>query len=116
MMYEYRLYSAVPGTMPTLQQRYRDTILRLFDKHGFRAVGFWDSFIGTQNSLHYILEWDDLGQMERGWKAFRSDPEWLQCRKETEGDGPMVLDVVNQIWTLTDYSPKPVAQRPWQGK
>ena len=109
MIYEYRLYIAAPGRMPDLNARFRNDTMGIFKKHGMRVVGFWTAAVGNAHELHYILEWDDLAHYEKSWASMRADQEWLDIRKRTEANGPLVTDVRNQLWNLTDYSPKPTA-------
>jgi hypothetical protein len=39
MIYELRVYQPVPGRMPKLQARFRDQVLRIWEKHGIRPIG-----------------------------------------------------------------------------
>ena len=109
MIYEYRIYIATPGRMPDVNKRFREQTMRMFAKHGFRVVGFWEPVVGDTSELHYILEWDDMAHMERTWTVFRKDPEWIEIRRVTEANGAIVSAVKNQVWRLADYSPKPRA-------
>jgi hypothetical protein len=106
MVYELRIYTAVPGKLPQVSDRFRNHTLRLFEKHGFKSVGYWTYVIGpSNNQLVYLLEWKNLAQREQSWAAFQSDPDWQAVRKETEKDGPIVDHVENSILQPTDYSP-----------
>ncbi|MBS7638378.1 NIPSNAP family protein [Candidatus Bathyarchaeota archaeon] len=105
MLYEWRVYEVVPGRMGDLHERFQKTALRLFEKHGIRVVGFWEAFVGTSNILYYMIAWEDASQMEKAWNAFRSDPEWLKARQETEREGPIVERIHNILLRPTPYSP-----------
>lgn len=105
MIYEYRVYEAMPGKLPALNARFREVTLRLFEKHGLKVVGFWETVVGTSNQLHYMLSFQNLGDRERAWAAFGADAEWQAARAESEKDGPLVARVQNSIWRPTDYSP-----------
>ena len=105
MIYEYRVYEAMPGKLPALNARFREVTIRLFEKHGLKVVGFWETVVGTSNQLHYMLSFQNLGDRERAWAAFGSDTEWLAARAASEKDGPLVARVQNSIWRPTDYSP-----------
>ena len=61
MIYEYRVYEAMPGKLPALNARFREVTIRLFEKHGLKVVGFWESVVGTSNQLHYMLSFQNLG-------------------------------------------------------
>jgi hypothetical protein len=105
MIYEYRAYYVMPGRMPDLQKRFAEVTLGLFNKHGIRVVGFWETVIGESNELVYICAYDDLAHRDRAWRAFMADPQWLAARQTTEANGPLVERVVNKIWKPTAFSP-----------
>jgi len=105
MLYEMRIYDAVPGKFQALHDRFANITLRFFEKHGIRVVAFWEHVIGVSNQLIYVLAWQDLAERERVWGAFASDPEWLKARAETERDGPLVAKITNYILKPTPYSP-----------
>ena len=105
MIHELRVYHCVPGRLPDLNRRFEATTLKLWDKHGFRPVGFWTTLIGPDNqALHYLLAWDSLAEREQRWSAFQSDPAWIAARAETEKAGPIVARIENQILVPTSYS------------
>ncbi|MBI4497713.1 MAG: NIPSNAP family protein [Chloroflexi bacterium] len=105
MIYEYRVYHALPGKLPALNARFAEITLPLFQKHGIQVVGFWETVIGTSNTLHYLLAYRDLAHREQAWSSFQSDPEWQQARAATEVDGPLVEYITNTILRPTPYSP-----------
>jgi hypothetical protein len=107
VIHELRVYEPVPGKLPALHRRFRDVSIGLFERHGIRVVGFWDTYIGpgAGSSLTYLLEFDDLAHRESAWDAFQKDPEWQQARAESERDGPLVARITNSILRPTAYSP-----------
>lgn len=105
MLYEWRVYEAVPGRMGALNDRFKNITLKMFEKHGIRAVGFWEAVFGTTNTLYYMLAWESMAQRERVWGEFQSDPEWIKARQETEREGPLVQRVHNLLLRPTAYSP-----------
>ncbi|MGC2768180.1 MAG: NIPSNAP family protein, partial [Candidatus Acidiferrum sp.] len=40
-VFELRVYHAVPGKVPALESRFRDTISKLLAKHDLKVVGYW---------------------------------------------------------------------------
>jgi hypothetical protein len=108
MLYEYRKYTAAPGKLPAVHERFEKSVLGLFDRHGMQVVGFWTPVVGaTISELHYILKWDSAEQMQSSWGAFVSDPEWARVAAESERDGVLVASVDTQLWASTSYSPGP---------
>jgi hypothetical protein len=105
MIYELRVYKCVPGRLPALLNRFANTTLKLWDKHGIKQAGFWTTLVGESNQeLYYLLAWESLADRDTKWNAFQADPEWLAKRAETEKDGPIVANVANQLLTPTAFS------------
>ena len=105
MLYELRVYTALPGRMPDLLARFKDHTVSIWQKHGIIPVGFWTTLIGRSTSeLTYILAWNSLADREIKWAAFESDKEWLHVRDESEKDGPIVASISNQILRPTSFS------------
>ncbi|MDP2296487.1 MAG: NIPSNAP family protein [Pseudolabrys sp.] len=105
MIYEMRVYRAVPGRLPALLNRFQNTTLDLWKTRGFRPVGFWTTLVGESNmDLTYLLAWESLAERERIWNAFMADPEWIAKRAESEKDGPIVANITNTILQPTAFS------------
>ncbi len=105
MLYELRIYEALPGKLPRLQQRFSEDALPLFTQHGIRQIGFWTTYIGPSlNTLTYLLAWEDLAERQTRWDAFQSDPTWLAAKERSERDGPLLARVESQILSPTAYS------------
>ncbi len=109
MIYELREYDIEPGKMAAYDKRFEEVdIVRLFEKHGMKVIGFWHTVIGenAQNRITYMLAYEDLGARERCWKSFHADPTWPQKRRETETDGrSWNRHIRNTILAPTSYSP-----------
>jgi hypothetical protein len=106
MIYELRVYRAVPGRLPKLIERFRDHTLKIWDRLGIKQVGFWTTMIGESEGgeLTYLLAWDSLADRESKWAALLIDPEWLQVKSATEADGPINANITNQILIPTSFS------------
>ncbi len=105
MIHELRIYHCVPGRLPALTKRFETITLALWDKHGIRQAGFWTTVIGDSNqTLTYLVAWEDLAERDAKWTAFQSDPEWIAARAGTEADGPIVGHIVNMILQPTAFS------------
>ena len=105
LIYELRIYDAMPGKLPALNDRFAKITLGYFEKHGIKSVGYWTDVIGVSGRLTYMLAFDDLGHRDRAWAGFQSDQERLAAFAETEKDGPLVARVENRIMRSTPYSP-----------
>lgn len=98
MIYELRCYECVPGKLPSLLRRFEDDALPIWAEIGIKATGFWTTVIGDNDqSLHYMLAWENLAERESKWQTFTTDPRWIAARKRTEADGPLVARIRNSI-------------------
>jgi hypothetical protein len=105
MIYELRVYHCLPGRLPALLNRFETATMRLFEKHGIRQVGFWTVAIGESNQdLIYILQWESLSERDKKFASFQTDPEWLDARRRSEEDGPLVASISNTIMNPTAFS------------
>jgi hypothetical protein len=103
---ELRIYSASPGKLPALNERFANHTVDLFRKHGLESVGYWTDDVGTNNRLIYMLDYPSLGDREKNFANFGADPEWQKARAESEANGPLVRNVEVKLMRLTSYSPR----------
>jgi hypothetical protein len=106
-VFELRTYTAAPGRLDTLNARFRDHTLKLFEKHGMTNIGYWTPIDNAENKLIYILAHASRQAADRSWKEFGADPDWQTARKESEtkAGGPLTTKVERLYLTATDYSP-----------
>ena len=105
MIYELRVYHAVPGRLPDLLKRFDTITLKIWERHQIKQAGFWTTLVGESNqALTYFLQWESLADREKKWNAFATNPEWLAARAETEKNGPIVAKVINSFLQPTSFS------------
>jgi hypothetical protein len=107
-VFEMRTYTAHPGKLDALNARFRNHTLAIFKKHGMENVWYgvpMDGQPGAGEKLVYILAHKSRAAAEASWKAFRSDPDWVKARTESEKDGPLVAKLESVFLSATDYSP-----------
>ena len=105
MIYETRVYRCLPGRLPALLKRFENTTLKLWEKHGIKQAGFFTTLVGESNQeLTYLLAWESLAEREVKWKAFTTDPAWLKARDESEADGQIIANIINQLLAPTAFS------------
>lgn len=105
MIYEMRVYRAVPGRLPALLDRFNTITLKIWEKHGIRQAGFFTTVIGESNQdLTYFLAWESLAEREKKWTAFQTDPEWIAARAKTEASGAIVANILTQLLQPTGFS------------
>jgi len=103
---ELRIYDAMPGKMPDLNNRFKNHTMALFEKHGIENVAYWTDVVGTSNRLTYMLGYPDLAGREKGWSGFQSDPAWQTARAASEENGALVRVSKHSMLRLADYSPR----------
>jgi hypothetical protein len=100
-----RVYRCVAGRLPALLKRFDTITLKLWEKHGIRPAGFFTTLIGQSNQeLTYFLAWESMAERETKWTSFQNDPNWISARAETEKDGQIVENIVNQFLQPTAFS------------
>jgi hypothetical protein len=107
--FELRTYSAAPGKLDDLHNRFRQHTLKLFEKHGIQNIGYWvpmDKDGKPENKLIFLLAYPSREAREKSWKAFQDDPDWKAAVKASEANGRLVTNVHNPYLQPTDYSPE----------
>ena len=102
--YELRTYTAAPGKLDALLQRFRNHTTGLFAKHGITNVGYWVPADNADRKLIYLLSFPDRPAREASFKAFGADPEWQSAHKASEADGKLVDKIESRFLTSTDFS------------
>jgi hypothetical protein len=108
MVYELRIYHAVPGKLENLVARFRDHTMKLFADHGIKSVAYWTALDEPVKSstFFYILEHPSREAATANWKAFQDDPEWKSVKAKSEENGKLVEKIDSTFLTLTDFSPR----------
>lgn len=104
MLYELRVYYMIHGRMEAIHERFSKHTLALFKKHGMRTVDFWEDAEGNPK-IYYILEHEDRESRDKNFEAFREDPEWLEVKRLSELDGPIVERMETFFMNRVPYSP-----------
>ena len=106
-VFEERIYRGVSTRgFAAVNRRFNDHTVRIFARHGIVPVGFWRVEVGAdQPSLYYLVRFDNLGEYDPKWGAFRADPEWQKVRAESERDGNILRRISSTILTPTAFSP-----------
>lgn len=58
------------------------------------------------NTLTYILAHESREAAAKSWAAFRTDPEWVKAKADSEKDGPLTTQggVTSMFADPTDFS------------
>jgi hypothetical protein len=108
VVYELRIYHAVPGKIENLVARFRDHTMKLFADHGIKSVAYWTALDEPVKSstFFYILEHPSREAAAANWRAFQDDPEWKSVKAKSEENGKLVEKIDSTFLTLTDFSPR----------
>jgi len=111
-IFELRTYTATPGNLPGLLDRFREHTVDFFMKHGMKSLWYWElakGQAGAENTLVYLLAHPSADAATASWAAFRADPGWVEAKAASEKKGGGSLTAVNGVKSVmlkaTDYSP-----------
>ena len=105
MLYELRRYDVAAGKLPALVDRFGSFTVNKWKDHGIRLVGFWTPLLGEKSSqVVYIWGWESYEERTRKMAVWRADPERARKWAETEKDGQIVDNIVNQFLQPTAFS------------
>ena len=102
--FELRMYTAEPeqngqGGINNLHQCFREGEVTLFEKHGAKIVGNWQS-LENPNTLIWMLAYRDRAHREEVFSNFRADPDWKELRAKYE----VPISIEEFMMSAADYS------------
>ena len=101
MTYELRTYTATPGKLDALVDRFRQHTVGLFAEHGMVSVGYWTT---ADDSARLIYLLQHAGDPTVNWAEFRADPRWVRAKAASEADGPLTTGITSVFLEATDFS------------
>ena len=107
--FELHTYHAMPGRLPALETRFRDTISKLLPKHGLKVVGYWvteDAAAADKtlsNSFVFIVAHPSREKARENWDAMHADPEFQALVKSEQVDR-LVEKIDATYMHATDFS------------
>jgi NIPSNAP len=104
-VFELRIYHAVPGKVPALESRFRDTASKLLAKHDLKAVGYWvpEGAPAWDNTFVYLLAHPSREEAKKNWAAMFTDPAFQEMAKSEQAD-KLVEKVDSAYMRPTDFS------------
>lgn len=105
-VFELRTYTTPPGKLDALKSRFRDHTIGIFNKHGMTSIGYWvpaDAPL-SENTLIYVLAHSSREAAAKSWADFRTDPDWVKAKAESEKDGPLTTKVESVFLSPADFS------------
>jgi heme-degrading monooxygenase HmoA len=105
-IHQLRVYEIFEHNKAQFHARFRDHAVRIMARHGFTILALWESKAAGRTEFVYLLEWPDEATMKAGWESFLTDPEWIEIKARTRGQGALVGEIREKTLVPTDYSPK----------
>jgi len=105
-VFELRVYHTLPGRVPALESRFRDTISKLLAKHDLKVVGYWvpEDAPAWENTFIFMVAHASREEAKKNWDAFRADPEFQEVLKTEQAD-KTVEKIDSTYMRPTDFSP-----------
>jgi len=106
-VFELRVYHALPGKLPALESRFRDTTSKILARHNLNVVGYWvtaDAAAPDQTFI-FMVAHRDREEAKKNWGAVWADPEFQTAVVGSEKAEPTVSKVDTTYLDPTDFSP-----------
>jgi hypothetical protein len=105
-VFELRVYHFVPGKLPALESRFRDTTSKLLAKHDLKVVGDWvpEGAPDWDNTFVDILVHPSREDAKKNWDAIMADPEFQEVMKSEQAN-KLVEKIDSTFMRPTDFSP-----------
>jgi hypothetical protein len=88
-VFELRVYHCLPGQVPVLESRFRDTTSKLLAQHNLNVVGFWvpeGAHAVFDNTFIFMLAHPSREEAKKNWAAFAADPAFQEVVKSEQGN------------------------------
>jgi hypothetical protein len=105
-IFELRIYHTLPGKVPALESRFRDTTSKLLAKHDLKVVGYWvpEDAPAWDNTFIFMLAHPSREEAKTNWDAFAADPGFQEVVK-LEQASKLVEKVDVTYMRPSDFSP-----------
>ena len=105
-VFELRVYHTLPGKVPALESRFRDTTSKLLTKHDLNVVGYWvpEGAPAWDNTFIFMLAHPSREEAKKNWDAFAADPDFQQVLKSEQTEKTVEKVDVTYMHP-TDFSP-----------
>ena len=105
-IYQLRIYEVSPGKREIFHNRFKNHALRIMKRYDFKVIALWKSSSVADFEFIYLLKWPDVEVMDRQWKLFLADDEWIEIKRKTVSEsGEPVLRVISRVINAVDYCP-----------
>jgi hypothetical protein len=106
-VFELRIYHALPGKLPAMESRFRDTTSKLLVKHDLNVIGYWipdSKSPAWDNTFVFLLAHSSQEEAEKNWREMAADPGFQEVIKSEQKE--RLLDKADTTYLQpTDFSP-----------
>jgi hypothetical protein len=103
-VFELRIYHAVPGKLPALEERFRERTSKILARHNLHVVGYWVTEDDKDSSFVFLFAHRTREEAQANWEAFRADPELKELARSEQAE--KLIERSEIIWLRpTDFSP-----------
>jgi hypothetical protein len=105
-VFELRIYHTLPGKVPALESRFRDTASKLLAKHDLKVVGYWvpEGTPDWDNTFIYLVVHSSQEEAKKNWDAMMADPGFQEVVKSEQAN-KLVEKIDRTYMRPTDFSP-----------
>jgi NIPSNAP len=106
-VYELRIYHCLPGKLPAMESRFRDTTSKQLAKHDLNVAGYWTAEPGApgwNDTFVFLLAHSSREDAKKNWDAMAADPDFQQIRESEQKE--KLLEKADIVYLHpTDFSP-----------
>ena len=106
-VFELRIYHTLPGKLPAMESRFRDTTAKLLVKHNLNVIGYWIPDAKSpawDNTFVFLLAHSSREDAEKNWSEMAADPAFQEVIKSEQRE--KLLDKAETTYMQpTDFSP-----------
>jgi hypothetical protein len=103
-VFQLRVYHALPGKLPALESRFRDTTSKILARHNVTAVGYWVAEDPATNSFIWIAASSSPEEEKKNFDAMFADPEFQRDVIKPEQAEKTVEKIDVTQMRATDFS------------
>jgi hypothetical protein len=106
-LYELRIYeSPTHRQLDCLHDRFAGGEIEIFHKSGIHPILYADTIFGPNlPNMAYLIPFESEADREKGWTAFRGNPDWIRIRDDSiRRGGEIVRNITNLLLSPTSFS------------
>lgn len=104
MIYELKKYTANPGKVEALKQRFEAHTMPIFARLGIDVVHCWTE-PAAPDAFYYLTRFSSVEARDAALQAFGADAEWKRVKAASESDGPLLSTQSTVALVPTEFSP-----------